>query len=75
MAGGLTIFTQIPSLLNPLIGYLADRMSLRYFVIFAPALTATLVSCLGLANNYLSLVLILLLAGVSVAGIHAPAPV
>jgi FSR family fosmidomycin resistance protein-like MFS transporter len=75
LAGGLTIFTQIPSLLNPLIGYLADRMSLRYFVIFAPALTATLVSCLGLANNYLSLVLLLLLAGVSVAGFHAPAPV
>ena len=32
LAGGLTIFTQIPSVLNPLIGYLADRMSLRYFV-------------------------------------------
>ena len=74
LAGALTIFTQIPSLLNPLIGYLADRVSLRYFVIFAPATTATLVSVLGLAGNYVALAALLLAAGVSVAAFHAPAP-
>ena len=31
MTGSLTIFTMLPSLLNPFIGYLADRISL-YFV-------------------------------------------
>lgn len=73
-AGLLAVFLQLASLLNPLIGYLADRVSLRYFVILAPALTATLVTLLGLAPNYLSLALLLLAAGVSVAAFHAPAP-
>ena len=49
-------------------------MSLRYFVILAPAATATLVSIMGLAPNYLSLAFILLLTGVSIAAFHAPAP-
>ena len=74
MAGSLTAIQQIPGVLNPFIGYLADRMSLRYFVILAPAATATLVSIMGLAPNYLSLAFILLLTGVSIAAFHAPAP-
>jgi FSR family fosmidomycin resistance protein-like MFS transporter len=64
----------LPALLNPFIGYLADRVSLRYFVILAPAVTATLISSMGLAPSYLSLAFILLLSGVSVAAFHAPAP-
>ena len=73
LTGNLAVFTQIPSLLNPFIGYLADRVSLRYFVIFAPAVTATLMSALGLPSSYLSLAFLLLAAGVSVAAFHAPA--
>jgi FSR family fosmidomycin resistance protein-like MFS transporter len=73
-AAWLAIFPQIASLLNPLIGYLADRVSLRYFVILAPAVTATLVTLLGLAPNYLTMALLLLATGVSVAALHAPAP-
>ena len=49
-------------------------MSLRYFVILAPAVTATLMSAIGLASSYFSLALLLLAAGVSVAAFHAPAP-
>ncbi len=74
MTGGLAVFLQLPSLLNPLIGYLADKVSLRYFVILAPAVTATLITLLGRAPGYLSLALLLLAAGVSVASFHAPAP-
>ena len=74
MTGGLAVFLQLPSLLNPLIGYLADKVSLRYFVILAPAVTATLITLLGRAPNYLSIVFLLLAAGVSVASFHAPAP-
>ena len=74
MAGSLTAIQQIPGVLNPFIGYLADRVSLRYFVILAPAVTATLMSSVGLAPNYLSLAFILLLTGISVAAFHAPAP-
>ncbi len=73
LTGNLAVFTQIPSLLNPFIGYLADRVSLRYFVIFAPAVTATLMSSLGLAPGYLPLAFLLLAAGVSIAAFHAPA--
>jgi len=74
MAGGLTAVLQLPGVINPFIGYLADRLSLRYFVILAPAITATLVSSLGFASSYASLLVIFLLTGISVAIFHAPAP-
>lgn len=72
--GSLAIFAQLPSLLNPFLGYIADRVSLRYFVILAPGITATLFGSLGLAPNYLTLALLLFAAGVSIAAFHAPAP-
>ncbi len=74
LAGSLAIFMQLPSLLNPFIGYLADKANLRWFIILAPAVTGTLMSGMGLAPNYLTLVFLLLAAGVSVACFHAPAP-
>lgn len=74
LAGALWGFVQIPALLNPFIGYLADKVSLRYFIILAPAITATLMSLLGVASNYLALSVLLFAAGVSVAAFHAPAP-
>ncbi|MEZ4870398.1 MAG: MFS transporter [Caldilineaceae bacterium] len=74
LTGSLVIFTQMPSLLNPFIGYLADRVSVRYFVILAPALTGTLMSCMGLASNYVYLAMLLFAVGMSAAAFHAPAP-
>jgi FSR family fosmidomycin resistance protein-like MFS transporter len=74
LAGGLATLAQLPSLLNPVIGYIADRASLRYFVVFAPAVTATLMCCLGLPNDYMTLAILMLAAGVSIAAFHAPAP-
>lgn len=74
LAGSLAIFTQLPSLLNPFIGYMADRISVRYFVILAPAITGTLFSCLGLAPTYALLALLLFAGGISIAAFHAPAP-
>ena len=74
LTGSLAIFAQLPSLLNPFIGYLADKVSLRYFIILAPAVTATLFSSLGLVPNYLTLAFLLIAAGVSIAAFHAPAP-
>lgn len=73
-AGALTAFMQLPAILNPFIGYLADKISLRYFVIFAPAVTATLIGVMGLSSNYFSLALLFVLIGVSVAAFHAPTP-
>lgn len=72
--GGLAIFLQFPSLLQPFIGHAADRISLRYFIILAPAMTATLCSLLGLANSYVLLGMLLFVVGVSSAVFHSPAP-
>lgn len=74
LAGSLAIFTQIPSVLNPFIGYLADKVSVRYFVILAPAVTATVFSSLGLAPSYVALAMLLFVGGISIAAFHAPAP-
>jgi len=73
-AGALSAFLQLPAILNPFIGYLADVVNLRYLVIFAPAATATLISLSGLAPTYLALAALLLMVGVSIASFHAPAP-
>lgn len=73
-AGALTAIMSAPGILNPFIGYLADKVSLRYFVIFAPAATATLIGLMGQAPNYTSLVILFLMIGVSVAAFHAPTP-
>jgi FSR family fosmidomycin resistance protein-like MFS transporter len=72
--GLVNAFMQLPAVLNPFIGYLADKLSLRYFVIFAPATTATLIGLMGLAPNYGTLAFLFILIGISVAAFHAPTP-
>ena len=74
-AGFLSTIMQIPSLASPFIGSLADRISVRYFIIVAPMLTAVPMSLLGLAPDYGVLLILLFIAGVSVAVFHVPAPV
>jgi FSR family fosmidomycin resistance protein-like MFS transporter len=74
-AGILTVFLQSPSILQPLFGYLADRISLRYLVILAPGVTATMMSMIGLAPSFGVLALLLVVAGLSSAGMHAVGPV
>ncbi len=74
-AGALSAFLQIPSLLQPFIGHLADRTTLRWIVVLAPGVTATAMSILGWAPGYTLLALLLLVAGLSVAAFHATAPV
>ncbi|MGD9046773.1 MAG: MFS transporter [Anaerolineae bacterium] len=74
-AGLLTVFVQAPSLLQPFIGYLADRASLRYGVILAPAVSATVMSLLGVAPSYAVLALLLTVAGLSSATLHSVGPV
>ena len=73
-AGFLSTVMQIPALLNPYIGKLADRTSVRYFIILAPAMTAIPMSLLGLAPSYFVLLILMFLTGISVALFHVPAP-
>lgn len=74
-AGLLTVFMQGPSLLQPFIGHLADRISLRHLIILAPAVTAAMMSLLGVAPGYAALALLLTVVGVSSAALHAVGPV
>jgi FSR family fosmidomycin resistance protein-like MFS transporter len=73
-AGTLSAMIQLPSLVNPLYGYLDDKINLRMLVILAPAITATLMSSVGLAPNYLTLTVLMFVVGLSVAAFHATAP-
>jgi FSR family fosmidomycin resistance protein-like MFS transporter len=75
LAGILAITTQIPSLFQPFIGHLADRINLRYLVILAPAVTGVLLSMIGVAPAYIIIAAILLFAGFSSASLHAVGPV
>ncbi|MCB9136069.1 MAG: MFS transporter, partial [Anaerolineales bacterium] len=74
LAGSLSSIMSLPSLITPFIGYLADKVSVRYFIILAPGVTATLMSFMGLANSYWALAILFLITGVSIAAFHAPAP-
>lgn len=74
-AGFLSTIMQLPALLNPYIGVLADRVSVRYFVILAPAMTAVPMSLIGIAPSYGVLLLLLFITGISVSFFHVPAPV
>ena len=74
-AGFLSTIMQLPALLNPYIGVLADRISVRYFVILAPAMTAVPMSLIGVAPSYSILLLLLFVTGISVSIFHVPAPV
>jgi FSR family fosmidomycin resistance protein-like MFS transporter len=74
-AGLLSTIMQLPALLNPYIGVLADRISVRYFVILAPAMTAVPMSLIGIAPSYGVLLLLLFITGISVSIFHVPSPV
>ncbi len=74
-AGLLSVFMQWPSLLQPFIGYLADHVNLRYLVIIAPAVSAAAMSLLGIAPSYAVMALLLIIVGISAAGLHAVGPV
>jgi len=74
-AGLLSVFANLPSLLQPFIGYLADNVGPRYFVILAPAVTSIMMSLLNVAPTYWFAAVLLLVSGISSACIHATGPV
>ena len=74
-AGTLSVFQRIPTVFNPLIGILAERVHSRYFIILTPAITGIFMSMIGIAPTYVFLVLIMLFSGLSSAFFHVPGPV
>lgn len=74
-AGFLTVIQRLPSLLNPMVGIMADRISIKYFVIISPAITVIVMSMLGWAPTYIILGALLLFMGIGASMFHVPAPV
>jgi len=74
-AGLLSVFYQWPSLLQPLIGHLGDRVNLKILVILAPTVAAVLMTLLGIVSSYAMLALLLIVAGLNSAGLHSIGPV
>jgi len=74
-AGFLSVAGRLPSLLNPVIGLIADKVKIRYFIIISPLVTSVVMSLLGLAPNYTALVIMLFVMGISSACFHVPGPV
>ena len=73
-AGALAVFLQAPSLLQPIIGHMGDRRDLRWLVAAAPGVTALAMSWLPLAPGFAAAALLLAVAGLSAAALHALAP-
>ncbi|MCK5706457.1 MAG: MFS transporter [Candidatus Aureabacteria bacterium] len=75
LAAYLRLAMRLPSILNPFIGHIADGIGLKYFVALAPAITAIAMSLIGKAPNYFSIIILLIVAGLSSSFFHVPAPV
>ncbi len=74
-SGLLAVVQRIPSLFNPFIGIIAEKVRVRYFVIFAPAITTIAMGLIGVAPTYTALVVLLFVSGISSTLFHVPAPV
>jgi FSR family fosmidomycin resistance protein-like MFS transporter len=73
-AGLLSVFMSAPSVLQPVMGHFADRISLKALVILGPAVTGVMMSILGITPSYWLMALFLIIVGVSSAGFHATGP-
>lgn len=74
MVALLDIVRRVPALFNPLLGLVAEKRDVRYFVILTPAITAISMSLIGLAPSYTLLIILLLVSGISSALFHIPSP-
>ena len=71
MIGGLVaIGSMSSSFSQPLFGLLSDRLSRPWFVVLGPLIAAVFLSSIGLAPNYLTLVVLLVIGGFGVAMFH-----
>ena len=75
LAALLTVAQRFPSLFNAPAGLLADKISFRYAVIAAPTVSGILMSLLGIAPNYIVLLMMLFGVGISAVIFHIPTPV
>ncbi len=74
LASFLDIARKVPSLFNPLLGLMAERRDVKYFVIVTPGITATAMGLLGVVNSYILALILLFIAGISATLFHIPSP-
>ncbi len=75
VAGMLSVVQKIPSLLNPLIGLIADKLVIRSAIVAAPIVTIFAMSLLGRASSVAVLAILMFTCGISGAVFHVTAPV
>jgi len=75
LSGSLSVVQRLPSLLNPFVGMLAERMKMRFLIIISPGLTSIVMSLIGLAPHYIILIILLFISGISSTLFHVPTPV
>lgn len=75
LAGFLPVALRFPNLINPIIGSYSDKLKLRYLVAAAPIVASISMTLLGVATNYATVVILLLIAGFGSTLIHVPSPV
>ena len=75
MVSLLFVAQQIPALLNPFIGIIAENLKIRYLVILAPAISTICMSMLGVSPYYIIILILLFIVGLNSAMFHVPTPV
>ncbi len=73
--GLLSVVQRIPTLFNPFIGILAERVRIRYLMIAAPTISAVAMSLMGNMSNYTCLLLLVFISGIGSSLFHVPTPV
>ncbi|MDA3860757.1 MAG: MFS transporter [Melioribacteraceae bacterium] len=73
--GFLTVVQRIPSLFNPVVGHFSDNFPIRYVLIAIPALSAIMMSFIGLMPSVSLVVILLLASGIGASLFHVPAPI
>jgi len=70
----LDVIRRIPSLFNPYLALIISRNDVRIFTIISPITTAIFMSLIGIAPNYIILLILLFLAGISAQIFHISTP-
>lgn len=68
----LSIFSISNSLLQPIAGFVADRLNRNYFILLGPLITAIFMGFLGWVDQYWTLIVILVMSGFGTAMFHPP---
>ena len=66
--GGALVFSS--SLMQPLYGYLADRLRHKVFAALGPAVSGIFICSMGIAPNFYALLVLVILGGVGIAAFH-----